>query len=275
MIRRRAPSWEVDDLLQATLADALAAPRCPAQPDEMRRWVFAIARNKVADYHRRGRREQLQELPDLEAPGTSQGVGDLLRWAEKVLPQGEKAQEALHWMLREGEGETLETMAEEARLPAPQVRKRVSRLRRHFRTRWALEVAALLVVTLIAVGIALVAPKRPTPAPEAEHVPAPPPSSIPVPAEDLRQRALQDCEKGRWQECVEALDEARRLDPAGDALPAVQAARGRARDALTPPPLAPPAPSSHRSRSVPPSVPTATAPVRPSSRPGTAIDSAK
>ena len=38
-------------------------------------------------------------------------------------------------MLREGEGEKLETIAAEANVPAPRVRQRVSRLRRYYKAR--------------------------------------------------------------------------------------------------------------------------------------------
>jgi len=107
MIRRRAPSSEVEDLVQSTLADALASGNAPDDPDELRRWVFAVARHKIADHHRRAGREEPQELSDVEAASAPHSARDLMRWAENALPDGEKAKETLDWMLREGHGEKL------------------------------------------------------------------------------------------------------------------------------------------------------------------------
>jgi len=47
-------------------------------------------------------------------------------------------------------------------------------------------------------------------------------------AEELRKRAFDACNREQWKECLAGLDEAKRLDPAGDEEPAVQAARKHA-----------------------------------------------
>ncbi len=150
--RRRVAEHEVEDIVQATLADALAAKRTPETAEEVRRWVHRIARNKIVDLHRRRGREIPKELsgPD-EAAAESAPLSarDLLRWAEKELPEGEGADSTLEWMIREGDGEKLEHIAEEAELPAPRVRQRVSRMRRHFRSRWAAQLAAVAALTAL------------------------------------------------------------------------------------------------------------------------------
>jgi hypothetical protein len=48
----------------------------------------------------------------------------------------------------------------------------------------------------------------------------------------LRQRGFEACRAERWAECLELFDAAERLDPDGDADPAVQAARAKALGAL-------------------------------------------
>jgi hypothetical protein len=53
-------------------------------------------------------------------------------------------------MLREGDGEKLEHIARDAKLPATRVRKRVSRLRKFLRERWAAEL--MLVGLLLLLG---------------------------------------------------------------------------------------------------------------------------
>src|SRR5262245_54187184 len=55
MVRRRVPHPDSEDVVQAALADALAAEN-PPRAEDIPRWVVGIARHKVADYHRAQRR---------------------------------------------------------------------------------------------------------------------------------------------------------------------------------------------------------------------------
>jgi cytoskeletal protein RodZ len=88
-------------------------------------------------------------------------------------------------MLREGDGEKLENIARDAKLPAPRVRKRVSRLRKFLRERWAAELA-LIGVLLLCGGLGALywysrgkSPENfaerepPRPVPSAPRVPSP------------------------------------------------------------------------------------------------------
>lgn len=160
MVRRRVPESEAEDVVQATLAEAVASTSAPDEPEAFRRWVWGVARHKIVDWHRRARRETpggaTSDLEEDAPPPTGENEGDdgaagrdLLRWAEAELPPGSDARRTLGWMLREGEGEKLESIAESEAMPAPRVRQRVARLRRHLRTRWALEVAALAALGLV------------------------------------------------------------------------------------------------------------------------------
>jgi RNA polymerase sigma factor (sigma-70 family) len=137
-VRRRVRSDEAEDVVQATLADVLSASTVPEEPEEFRRFVFGVARNKVFDHFRRQKR-QTDGLDDNEpaAPEPPLSARDILRWAEGELPDSEA--QTLEWMLREGDGEKLEHIARDAKLPATRVRKRVSRLRKFLRDRWAAE----------------------------------------------------------------------------------------------------------------------------------------
>lgn len=142
-VRRRVRGEDADDVVQATLADVLEAPRVPEEPEEFRRFVFGIARNKVFDHYRRQKRHPAAEAEnELAAPEPPLSARDMLRWAEGELPDPE-ARSTLEWMLREGDGEKLETIARDAQLPAPRVRKRVSRLRKFLRERWAAELGLI------------------------------------------------------------------------------------------------------------------------------------
>jgi DNA-directed RNA polymerase specialized sigma24 family protein len=248
-VRARVPGSEVDDIVQSALAEALAAERAPDDDDEVIAWVHGIARHKVVDWFRRARREAPQDPQVTEiavADSAPQSARDLLRWAARELPSGDENARTLEWMLREGAGEKLEQIAADARVPAPRVRQRVSRLRRHYRARWAATLAALVLIAVV-VGLAL----RKKPKAEIAPLPSPPmaPSvplwtpPAPVPqatpeqrADELRRDAFEKCAAHLWQDCIDGLDGARRLDPAGDSAPSVQERRAAAERALAPAP---------------------------------------
>ncbi len=243
MVRKRVPADEVEDIVQATLADAFASPHAPPDAESFRRWVFGVAKNKVIDYHRRAIRETF-EVPDLAGGPAPHSEVDMLRWAERNLPPGDENKTTLDWMLREGEGEKLEWIAESEKMPAPRVRQRVSRLRRHLKDHWKKEIALLAAVGVLLTGmLLLLRPKAPQPIANEDV----------ARAEELRKDAFTKCLASDWKPCVDKLDEAKRLDPAGDTRPAVKQARDNADNAtrLAPAPSAapttmnaPPAPSS-------------------------------
>lgn len=244
MVRGRVPSHEVDEIVQATLTDAFASRGAPVEPDALERWVRGIARHKVADYHRRARREVVVE-PDTLASArvtdhSAHEAADLLRWAERESDRDE----TLDWLLREGDGEKLQTIAREEKVPAARVRQRVARLRRHFRARWAAQLAAALALAVVAfflgrgshprVPVALT-PPVPSAAPSVAAPSVPAPTVTPeTGAVELRQFALDLCIKREWTACLDGLERAAHLDPAGDSSEVVKEARRLATAALAP-----------------------------------------
>ncbi len=245
LIRRKIAAPDAEDVLQATLADALAAAHVPDDATELRRWVFGVARNKIADYYRAGRREIPHEPPDLEA--TADGLPDspephsardLLRWAKGSLPETDGAQQTFDWMLREGQGEKLETIAAEEKLPAPQVRKRVSRLRQHLKRKWVLELAAVAALGLAALvahrmlrrtpaGLEL-GPDRTAQTPESDR------TNDLRRAAELRRNGLDACAARDYRRCLEQLDQAATLDALGDATDDIRRARESAHESNQP-----------------------------------------
>lgn len=155
--RRRLPPTEVDDLVQNTLTDALVSANPPSDEHDFQRWVHGIARHKVADvYRRRGRRPLLDPELDGKVGSSDPGpaTGELSQWIERELPKTDGAQATLHWLLRESDGESLDEIARDEALPAPRVRQRVSRLRRHLHSRW-LALGAAGLALLLCAGVAL------------------------------------------------------------------------------------------------------------------------
>jgi RNA polymerase sigma factor (sigma-70 family) len=191
-VRARVPEPAVEDIVQSTLTEALDAEEHPDHDEEIVRWVYGICRHKVVDWFRRARREVPRDLespedgPVAAAESAPQTAQDLLRWAQKELPEGEENAKTLEWMLREGEGEKLESIAAEANVPAPRVRQRVSRLRRYYKARWAAEAAALAALLLIALAIALALRQK-----QDQVAPAPGPSLVPTLVPDPQPVAPQ------------------------------------------------------------------------------------
>jgi len=255
-VRRRVPGDEALDVVQATWLDVLHAAEVPGDEEQFRRFVFGVARHKVHDHFRR----RARELTDQDVESAAQAPDplserDLLRWAEGELPDSE-AQHTFDWMLRAGDGEKLEHIARDANLPAPVVRKRVSRLRRFLRERWAAEL--LLAGLLLALGTGVVfylreeraqhapPPTVPAPEPERQHESTPAERAAP-----LRQAALELCGAGETARCIFELDRAKALDPAGDERPEVVAARRAAAAQLAPKPTPSAAPVLRRPRATP------------------------
>jgi len=229
--RRRLPPSEVDDLVQNVLTEALVAVDPPRDAQAFQRWVLGIARHKIADlYRKRGRQPALEADVD-DKPAPIQGnTGELRQWIERELPKTDGAQATLHWLLRESDGESLDEIARDAALPAPRVRQRVSRLRRHFHARW-LALGAAGLVLLLGAGLLIHATRTPT----TEVPPIAHERVVPLErARLLRQGALEQCAAGQFQECVAGLDQAKALDPTGDRAQVVSEARSAAARALAP-----------------------------------------
>ena len=235
MVRRRVPPADAKDVVQAVLTEVVAASERPTDPEGARKWLWGVARHKIADYHRRASRETA-DPPERTAPPPEHEERALLRWAVGELPPGSDAKKTFEWLLREGDGETLEAIAEEERIPAPVVRQRVSRLRRLFRSRWA-QLAAAGLVALVALVAWVVLRRREREAPVAERSRPELREDPAVVAARVRVRGMRDdaaraAAQMDWARCLERLDAARVIDPAGDEGAGTRALRRQAMEAI-------------------------------------------
>lgn len=238
-VKRRVAAGDVEDVVQTVLVDALEAKDRPAAGDPLRRWLLGVARHKVVDLHRRRGRETVTGDPDADVPDPAHEPPveerALAAWAEKQIGEKPDARQTLEILAREGEGEKLEAIAADEKLPPATVRQRVSRMRRFLRERWKAEIALVAALGVLALVVWRLV--RGPELPEAQREPTPEPSAEPVRrAAELRREAGKRCDEGRWVACLRGLDDAKALDPEGDRAPEIGALRKRAEDALRPAP---------------------------------------
>lgn len=236
--RRHVPERDAEDVVQTAIAAALESPSPPDDELGRRRWLFAIVRHKAMDWHRAHRRDRLGDPPVEPSEAPEGDAHALYEWARRELPEGDDVERTFQLMLREGDGEKLEHLALEENVPPARLRQRVSRLRRHFRQRWALAVGTL---ALLVVSAALLATRRaPEPVPIAKEDVAPPSPEERV-APVLR-RAVEACARDQWDQCERAIDEARIIHPPSFESAEVRAMRAAIERGKPPPPRPKPAP---------------------------------
>ncbi len=149
VVSRRVPAADVDDVVQATLCDALDARRIPEERDEMRRWLVGIAKNKATDHFRRMCREVATDLDACSGPVPSTDAMVLLKSALAEVEQHPSMRDALDLALREADGESYAELAHGRASTEVALRQRVSRFRRNMAARW---LVAAAFVTILAIG---------------------------------------------------------------------------------------------------------------------------
>jgi len=254
----RVPSGEVEDVVQTVLCVALGAPKLPAREEDLRRWLFGIARHKIADHHRAASRQGPVGTPEIGVAPPPYEARAMVDWAEGAARSEFRSSETLRWMAREGEGEALATIAADENLPPARLRQRVSRLRRALKRRWGRELAlAVGAGLLVLLGWMLWTQPNPHPVVRDRSRSTPDPAT--ERGRQMRAGAMRACSEQRWSACLDGLDRAKRLDPAGDRQPAVGTARQQAIEALSEPAPQPPS-STTSSPTATPTDPTSPSP---------------
>ena len=107
-------------------------------------------------------------------------------------------------------------------------------------TSLALAILGVVALVIIALIVVFIGPGRQAPRPHDTVVPSTDASARPTEetspdrliAKSLREDATRACAKTEWAACLDALEDARRLDPAGEETPLVKVLRKAARDGL-------------------------------------------
>jgi DNA-directed RNA polymerase specialized sigma24 family protein len=223
---RGVAEQDIDDLLQETLIDAWRAPRLPLHDaEEARLYIGGIARFKAIDAARRRaidaakRRNDAHDALDEEhpsAPRVAEPPHEAQDYARKLLEQVRMRFSRADWLVRSLVHEdTSEKIAADDGVCAAHVRRSVGEMRAY-----ALEIARGLgqlvaVLFFVAIGLSLwrsPGGDRDRHHPDHEGPTKPAPSD----ARALRDRAHRECDAGEWRACADDLDEARKLDPAGE-----------------------------------------------------------
>ncbi len=211
-----------DDELDAAI-DAVAAMSDAELDAELQRGGFDVA--QLA-----GTARALRE----DAAGAAETAGD---------PETESASASASATASESGPETVAEAVEQV-APAP----RSERVRRRRPPTAVLWLAAAATAATVGAGLYAALHRAPDAVPEpAPPAPPSPPSPVPSPApsmpgpdlvaaRELRARAVDAFALGDAPECLELLDRARELDPAGDTAPEVVALRRQATAPKTPAP---------------------------------------
>jgi DNA-directed RNA polymerase specialized sigma24 family protein len=187
---------------------------------------------KRSRYHDGLSDEADDHAPIARSPGKVADPVDLARQRKVLEGQFEAGDMPEHGdAILEGvvDGLSAKEIGAELGLSESAVKNRLARMRKLFKAKLAalgMLTLMLLVAVLFSVPIGGVATRDVGPASTSTQTPAT------TAAQTLRSEALRACQAREWDRCLARLEEARKLDPAGDEAPEVRAARARAEGAL-------------------------------------------
>jgi DNA-directed RNA polymerase specialized sigma24 family protein len=234
MIRRQGvPRADVDDVIQLVAMAVSVCTTLPSKEPDRTKYLFGMTRNIAIDFAN-GVRKRVDRVPRGDTiprvPGPRGPSLETLDFARRVQAvAAERDPQAAEWAVRSTmEGEDQTVIAEEAGVPVNRVRKRIERL-----FRWVRNNTDKLALVALVVGLAGVwtwlrqretGVASPRPEQEAE--------SQKDRAERIRSKAASECAAKMWHDCLDSLDRARDIDPAGDSEPRVDDMRREAEAAL-------------------------------------------
>ncbi len=236
--RKNVPASDVEDVLQETLTAACRSPQLPGVSLEARdRYVFGILRFKIADFlENRKKQREITEKAEAHFVAQAVDVDQVANrdFVEKLVTFVKPHQHSdLRCLLRNKVGRVpMTVIARERGEEYEAFAKRMNRLWRQLQA----AVSAVGGAFVLLIVLLQPHPERPLAYDEPGEVAFNEPAlsthygeSDPMDfAKVLRGEAFRACMNNKWQECLDGLDAARELDPAGDHDPVVAAARSDA-----------------------------------------------
>jgi DNA-directed RNA polymerase specialized sigma24 family protein len=203
----------------------------PTTVEQWRALSCTIAKRMVITDRRREERRGrwhagLCEAPDDHIPEEPEPwrrdpveTREYLRVLKELFEAGKMPEDGEIILQHTADGWSAKKIAKDLGLTQSTVKNRLMRMRRAFRAKLA-SLGMLVMMLLVAVLFA---------APFGAGVGGGRP---PKTAETLRHDALDACDTAQWRTCLDELDEARELDPAGDDAAEIRVARERAQRGL-------------------------------------------
>jgi DNA-directed RNA polymerase specialized sigma24 family protein len=229
-----------DDVRQDALLIAwriMRDDRGPAEKAGMRPWTFGITKKVAANWLRKRQRDMdltdVEKVPDLAAEDDREVAANIIKLdqraalIEDALEKNPEHAENIRIAQEQQEGNLRIMDVAAARGITPEaMRKSISRSRLHVQT--------IVVAAMAAVAAWFLVPRQPAPAdgPSATLTDA-------QLAASARELGMRNCQAKQWKTCLAELDEAKKLDPAGDATPAILRARHDADEAKEKLPIPP------------------------------------
>jgi DNA-directed RNA polymerase specialized sigma24 family protein len=226
------------DVLQDACVRALITQNWPLDATRMTPWLYTIARRAhVDDVRRRVRRENHEvlrdELDGSEAVTLPELTAQLLERIRAILRESEPdVLKGLDMLLAKDAGDTVEKIADDHGVSVSTAYELMKNARVYLKAHWGELVAAATIVfgMIFLLLRPLSQPGGASGGQDLAHD-----ASFPeLPSSSLRKEGLRLCERKQYEECLIKLNEAKRLDPAGEADPAVVKARDAATKALRP-----------------------------------------
>ncbi len=237
VIGKRVTPADADDIAQSAYVRLMMLPSLPEAGDDLRALVATVVRGLIVDHHRKRRvREDrrddgadVDEIPvdaDEASAPRREHWRQMLEFAEREVAAGRVSADVLRWAKRLAAGDTYAQIAADENVPEATVKTRMRRAREHFQKRWPLYASA---AAGIAIFVLVIRDQEPVTVGGGRRPEGAPPSTTAPPqslrAQDYRERAARKCNDGAFDACERELDEAKKLDPAGENLPEVRTMR--------------------------------------------------
>jgi DNA-directed RNA polymerase specialized sigma24 family protein len=226
LLQRGVPENDVPDLIQQAFAEAFACKSFPESDADAKQYLFGIVRNQARMLRRKSSQQSKAGKPasfdETRHGARAAPIEERELLAKIVAAVPESRWRTFTWFARVTFGESLAEIAREEQVDYPVAHARFARIEKDLR-KWAKEIAAGVVATLVALGVYR-AVQPPPPVGHAPPIPSPldgPTDEDRAEAAALRTQAADECRATHWLECQRDLDHAKLRDPDGDASPIV------------------------------------------------------